>query len=148
MPGTCQKHGEWGPQKKCPKCNRERRDAWASKNPEKIKAHTAKFREKHRESLRANQRRLHQELKLETIRRYGGVCQCCGISEPQFLTIDHMRGDGSEHRREIFGNNKFAGSRFYRWLKKENWPEGFQVLCFNCNVAKGKCGVCPHVATQ
>jgi hypothetical protein len=32
----------------------------------------------------------------------------------------------------------------YRWLAKKNFPEGFQVLCANCNVAKSQNGVCPH----
>jgi len=32
----------------------------------------------------------------------------------------------------------------YSWLKKNNFPKGFQVLCMNCNFAKGKLGKCPH----
>ena len=28
--------------------------------------------------------------------------------------------------------------------RKNNYPEGFQVLCSNCNFAKGKYGSCPH----
>ena len=34
----------------------------------------------------------------------------------------------------------------YRWLKNHNYPEGFQVLCYNCNLPKGVYGVCPHVS--
>jgi len=29
------------------------------------------------------------------------------------------------------------------WLRKYNYPKGFQVLCHNCNMAK-RFGVCPH----
>ena len=33
----------------------------------------------------------------------------------------------------------------YRWLKKHGFPkEGFQLLCYNCNCAKGFFGKCPH----
>ena len=32
----------------------------------------------------------------------------------------------------------------YDWLKKNNFPPGFQVLCGSCNFAKGKYGSCPH----
>ena len=33
----------------------------------------------------------------------------------------------------------------YIWLKNNNFPEGFQVLCFNCNCGKARNkGICPH----
>ncbi|MFE1396776.1 hypothetical protein ACFW53_02415 [Nocardiopsis dassonvillei] len=57
------------------------------------------------------------------------------------LTIDHVDNNGAEHRREIGG----GGEKLYRWLKREGYPPGYQVLCFNCNVGRhlGN-GVCPH----
>ena len=30
------------------------------------------------------------------------------------------------------------------WLEKNNFPSGFQILCWNCNFAKGSLGKCPH----
>ena len=31
------------------------------------------------------------------------------------------------------------------WKKiKNNFPKGFQILCHNCNIAKGHYGKCPH----
>jgi len=37
------------------------------------------------------------------------------------------------------------GNRIHRWLKKHKYPDGFQVLCFNCNVGKYlNKGTCPH----
>jgi hypothetical protein len=30
------------------------------------------------------------------------------------------------------------------WLVQHNFPTGFQILCMNCNFAKGKLGTCPH----
>jgi len=35
-------------------------------------------------------------------------------------------------------------SNFYRWLKQNNFPEGFRVLCINCNFSLGIYGYCPH----
>ena len=29
-----------------------------------------------------------------------------------------------------------GGYRFYLWLKKHNFPEGFQALCLNCQFCK------------
>jgi hypothetical protein len=68
---------------------------------------------------------------------YGTVCACCGSAER--LTIDHVDGDGREHREELFGHGgRLAGWRFYAWLVSNGFPEGFQTLCMPCNVSKGK----------
>lgn len=66
------------------------------------------------------------------------MCVCCGESEMAFLSIDHIDGGGCEHRRQIKSN------RIYNWLINNRFPDGFQVLCFNCNFAKHVYGVCPH----
>jgi hypothetical protein len=83
----------------------------------------------------------HAKLKRETFDRYGGVCVCCGEKEERFLHIDHKEGHGNEHRRSIGGH---SGGKFYRWLKRRGFPPGYQVLCANCNLAKGFFGECPH----
>ncbi len=31
-----------------------------------------------------------------------------------------------------------------QWLITNNFPKGFQILCWNCNYAKGVFGECPH----
>lgn len=46
------------------------------------------------------------------------------------LTIDHIDNDGGKHRREI------KSLYIYPWIKKNNFPAGFQVLCFSCNHGK------------
>ena len=82
-----------------------------------------------------------QRLKLETLARYGGYCACCGETEPTFLTIDHIDGNGRQHRRET---GTESGADFYWWLRRNNYPAGFQVLCWNCNCARHIKGTCPH----
>lgn len=68
-------------------------------------------------------------------------CACCGEKEPMFLSLDHINNDGYIHRKEIGG----YGSVFYRKIKNEGFPEGLQVLCFNCNMGKMRNkGQCPH----
>lgn len=70
---------------------------------------------------------------------YGHSCKCCGEDHDDFLAIDHIYEDGAAHRKKI------GPSRIYRWLIKNNFPGGFQVLCFNCNWAKSRVrGGCPH----
>ena len=74
----------------------------------------------------------------EAIRQYGGRCLCCGEAEFAFLALDHIDGGGNEHRRQR------KGDRLCQWLKSRGWPTGYQVLCHNCNAAKGIYGQCPH----
>lgn len=83
--------------------------------------------------------------KLAAFDAYGGrFCACCGESHLEFLSIDHIDGGGSKHRKEIRGNPR-DGKNLYLWLKNNKYPPGFGVLCMNCNFAKGhfKDG-CPH----
>lgn len=77
-------------------------------------------------------------LRSEVMNAYGGPrCVCCGETLVEFLTLDHKDGGGNQHRKEV-------RNQVYRWLKLRNFPPGFQVLCMNCNWAKGKYGECPH----
>lgn len=90
----------------------------------------------------AGRRKFYQKLKEAAFQAYGGYkCACpgCDVTEPQFLQIDHLLDDGAIHR-EVIGRGGL-----YAWLKKHNYPPGFQVLCANCNFAKGHYGMCPHM---
>lgn len=80
---------------------------------------------------------------------YGGYkCACCGETEDKFLTLDHINNDGAEFRMRVFGRRTAAGYRTYLYLLKNDFPEGYQVLCMNCNYGKRmNGGVCPHQET-
>lgn len=93
-------------------------------------------------ALTLNQSR-HLELKEAALRAYGECCRCCGETWPVFLTLDHLKNNGAAHRKKIHRR----GGSLYQWLKTHGYPEGFQVLCYNCNAAKHWKGECPHTAT-
>lgn len=80
--------------------------------------------------------------RLIVLQHYGCYCHCkscdCKVTNPRHLTIDHVNNDGAKHRREVIG----VKGGIYRWLIKNGFPEGFQVLCWNCNCAKEKYGGC------
>lgn len=79
--------------------------------------------------------------KTEAIIAYGGYCACCGEERIEFLALDHIYNDGAECKRA----GEKTGSSRYRELKKQGFPKGrLQVLCANCNSAKGYYGYCPH----
>jgi len=81
-------------------------------------------------SVRAKESR--KRLKMEVLSHYSPDLKCsgCGFSDTRALSIDHIKGDGAKHRKKI-GNVDL-----YRWLRKKNFPKGFQVLCFNCQWIK------------
>lgn len=84
-----------------------------------------------------------QDLKHAAYVAYGGyVCACCGETCACFLSLDHMNNDGAAHRRLVKGT---VGNNIYKWLKDNGYPEGFQVLCMNCNTGRYQNGgICPH----
>ena len=68
----------------------------------------------------------------EALTHYGKgklACVRCGYTDVRALSIDHIDGRGHEHRKLIKG---YIG----RWLKKNNYPEGYQTLCMNCQWIK------------
>jgi len=97
-----------------------------------------------RERLSRSQAKHLTKLRDQIFQKYGGYrCTCCGETESRFLTIDHVNGGGNKHRRAI------GIGRFYYWLRDNNFPAGFQVLCYNCNLGKSQNGgVCPHHARK
>ncbi len=72
-----------------------------------------------------------ERLKREVMEAYGG-CKCshCPETDLRFLEIDHIDGGGRKHLREEIGS---GGHNFYQWLKRNNYPNGFRVLCRTCN---------------
>jgi hypothetical protein len=54
-------------------------------------------------------------------------CKNCGIDNLDVLTINHIEHNGSEHRKTLKTKD------IYRWLVLNNFPDGYDVLCHNCN---------------
>ncbi len=93
----------------------------------------------------AGSARMHRRnIKLAAFDAYGGpICACCGESTLSFLSLDHINGNGGEHRRST--GTRQCGEVFYRLLKKQGYPSGYQVLCMNCNWGRSQNGGnCPH----
>jgi hypothetical protein len=84
----------------------------------------------------------HENTKKQVLAHYSSgtfQCACCGESHIEFLTIDHIKGgNGKKHKKEI-------GGHFYHWLIKNNFPSGYQVLCWNCNKSKSTYEYCSHI---
>lgn len=124
--------------------NTEHSRSWREKNPDRNRENNARYYAENAEAIKDRVRKQNRErakrIRLEVIGHYGGACACCGEASLEFLTIDHINGGGSAQRREL----KKRGWAFYRWLQKQGYPEGYRVLCWNCNSARGAFGYCPH----
>jgi len=111
----------------CKECVKKRSKKWVITHPRKRRKTAIEY---------------YRRTRLEALLHYSNdslKCACCGEDHLEFLTIDHINGNGAEHRREI-GKTR----EMFQWLKSNDYPPGFQVLCFNCNCAKGSNGTCPH----
>jgi hypothetical protein len=58
----------------------------------------------------------------------------------EFLAIDHVAGRRPDARHH--------GIRLHRWLRDQGYPQGFRVLCHNCNQSRSSYGYCPHPAVR
>lgn len=109
-----------------------------------------RFRQRYNEHKEYNQKRLReygrqnrerilkakQQLKAEVLTHYGnGKCACvmCGYSDLRALSIDHANNNGYAHRKAFARHH---GDGLYSYLKKENYPLGYQTLCMNCQFIK------------
>ena len=107
------------------------------------KAAAARWYAKNKERERARMKTYRDSVKQRVYEAYGGaLCKCCGETNVKFLTVDHANNDGAKHRREI---GQRGGIGVYLWLVENDFPLGFQILCYNCNLGRAhNAGVCPH----
>lgn len=74
------------------------------------------------------------QISIDVIQHYSdgtASCKRCGNKDIKVLSIDHIDGGGNRHKREVG-----MGVVFLYWLKKNNYPRGYQVLCMNCQFKK------------
>lgn len=111
------------------------------KNKDRIKEYQQKNKDRIKEYKLEN--------KLQVFNHYSNYdikCNCCGERQMEFLSIDHINNDGAKHVRYEGAKYKLSGGNLVNWLIQNNFPSGFQILCMNCNWAKGLDSehLCPH----
>ncbi len=134
--------------------NKEKARQWYQDNKEKRLAYAKEYAKTHREQRRASGKRYYwahkgeqdragylsdraYRQKLKVLAHYGSggalACVNCGFGDIRALTIDHIGGNGNKHRKK---EGVGSGAGFYYWLIKNNYPEGYQTLCMNCQFIK------------
>lgn len=115
----------------CKKCHQDTNEGY--------KASVKKYRASGK--WKETKRKYDLRIRIEALRHYSKgkpKCKCCGENDYRFLAFDHINGGGRKHYKEI------KHVRIAHWLKKNNYPDGFQILCHNCNMAKSIYKQCPH----
>ena len=128
----------------------EKKRAWSKeyyqKNKQKQAGYCRYYRKTNAEKIRAKHMARKEEIiahnaekrrleKVGVMNHYSNGTMCCvrcGFSDIRALSIDHINGGGTKHRIEL-GR---TGEAFYRWLRMNGYPEGYQVLCHNCQWIK------------
>jgi hypothetical protein len=109
-------------------------------NKERFEVYQKNYRIKNKDLIKEKYKAFMLRMKMEVFSHYSNgtiECSCCGENTLEFLTIDHINGCNKEQRKK-------EGKPIYRYLKKHNYPEGYRILCCNCNLSLGFYGYCPH----
>ncbi len=130
---------------------RKRRRKYYQAHKGDLQAQSRKYYQEHQEQQRASARKRYQlnrekylalaigyqkKLKNEVLSFYSNgslACAICGFDDIRALSIDHIDGGGNQHRIK---ERAKGGPTFYNWLKKYSFPNGYQVLCMNCQFIK------------
>lgn len=129
---------------RCKACKRVYLKKWKDEHRQEMTEYWTNRWKTQKPQLKEYHKKRYQKIRIETLTHYGGnppKCVCCGETEIRFLCLDHINGGGNKERLALKG---YTGPNFYYLLKNYNWPSGYQILCYNCNNAKGFYGVCPH----
>lgn len=121
--------------------SREQSRRWKEANRERHRASSRAYGAAHRDAISAKRKAARRAMKQSVLDAYGGTCACCGEATFEFLTLDHVNGDGAAHRK-VHGPGR--SDKVYAELIGAGFPAGYRVLCFNCNSARGFYGYCPH----
>ena len=124
----------------CPICKSDRNKKRYVEKKDEIAKYHADLYKNNKEQMLALSKEKRKKLKTAVVQGYGGKCECCEEKHEEFLSIDHINGDGAKLRRTTQ-----KGGKLYRDLVKYNFPkDGYRLLCMNCNFSYGRFGYCPH----
>jgi hypothetical protein len=112
----------------------EKRKVYYHNNIDLFRGYSKKYYPKEKEDRSDYSKKKLKELKTIVYNHYGQHCvwEGCDVTDIDMLSIDHILGNGAEHRRMIGS----GGIQFYKWIIKHNFPPDFQVLCRNHQAKK------------
>jgi hypothetical protein len=103
---------------------------WKKDNPGKVKSYHYKYYQAHKEKRKIIVQEKNKELFNEILNYYGHQCSIIDCGGIENLRVDHIGGKDN-------GDGYLKGHKLWRWLKKNNFPPGFRILCQRCNALDG-----------
>src|SRR6267142_3126504 len=98
------------------------------------------YREKHQQQVRA----FYDKVRQEMYDALGDFCSCCKETEKVFLSLQHIKNNGAEHRRRVGGRQESTYSALLD-ARRQGFPkEEYTVYCMNCQRGALQPGGCPH----
>jgi hypothetical protein len=98
---------------------------------------------------KARRKEIREDRRLKVLQHYSTrlsksdipCCNCCGEHlHIDFLAIDHIAGrrqmDSEPELVKLGYSSKLKNTALIKWLIDNDCPEGFQILCHNCNFTK------------
>jgi len=120
---------------------KKRKREWDAKNVEHVKQYAKERYAKTYPIIRDHHLKyMHDKgvnKRLEILYWYSNGemnCNECGELHYEFLAVDHMDNNGYAHRSS--GELKKYSNNIINYLIGNNFPEGYQILCHNCNQIK------------
>lgn len=117
--------------KLCPKCDTDKPLTEYYKAKARKNGHDIYCKVCQQKSTKIQYRLLREEAFKFYSKLEQPECINCGEWVNELLVLDHIEGGGRQDRAV-----RGSGFNFYRALKRDGWPEGFQVMCYNCNNLK------------
>jgi len=114
----------------------------STKAKDKARQQTTRYKEKKKNNRDEKRLKILQEYSKRHSKSDVPCCRCCGKnSHVDFLSIDHILGkkemDLIPELVEMGYSSKLTDLKLSNWIIDNNFPEYFQILCHNCNTAKG-----------
>lgn len=117
---------------KDPKKQHAQTNKWRKANRGKARAIVKKCYDKNCHNYLSHSRDMTLARRWSVLDRYSNSkreCSLCQENHWELLVVDHIKGGGTKHRKEVTG----LGSSFYIWIINNQYPDGYRVLCHNCN---------------
>ena len=133
--------GTFGLSTRCTYCNSAKAKKYRAAHLDQEKAYFESYYAANKQKISDYHKRHRQQLRLLVLSHYSNgtpTCACCRESRFEFLTLDHIHNNGAAHKRQV------GRGQVYYSIRDAGFPPEYQVLCFNCNCAKGTYGICPH----
>jgi hypothetical protein len=108
----------------------ERKKIYTKNHVEDRKEYIKTYRIEHKNELHAKSFLIRTSITNAILNILGAVCEDCGITEREFLTIDHINNDGKSERH--------LGSVGWKRniIKGKSDITKYRVLCHSCNLSR------------